>query len=189
MQTPNATTKYTSGRCTNLVLVGFLLLTLLVPILAVLVEDNFTRFSEELARNPSAFALGGVFWLLFLTMMIAAVRASYLTEIECTPEVCRFRLPHVNAWDFFRRPFALRTGEIPYSMISGVEKRRERLRKWGLTCSAVCLIIRGQPLRTFVRGGVGDHAWIEAIARDVAARAHVSLVDRGTAPSMWAPWR
>ena len=74
------------------------------------------------------------------------------------------------AWDFFRRLFALRTGEIAYSMIRSVEKRREAI-KWGQTCIAVCLIVRDQPLRTFVRGGVGDHQWLEAFARDIASRA------------------
>jgi hypothetical protein len=103
--------------------------------------------------------------------MAAAMRANYLMVITCDPQVCRYRLPHVTAWDFFRRPFALRTGEIAYSMIRGVETRREAI-NWGHTCSAVCLIVRDQPLRTFVRGAVGDHQWVEAIARDIASRAH-----------------
>jgi len=188
MHTATGTKRYTSSRRTTLVLVGFLLVTLLVPILAVFVEDNFTRFSEELARNPTAFALGGVFLLLFLTIMIAAVRANHLMLITCCPEACRYRLPQVTTWDFFRRPFALRTGKISYSIITGVEKRRELI-KWGLTCTAVCLIVRDQPLQTFVRGGVGDHQWVESFARDIAARANVSLVNRGIVRSMWVDWR
>lgn len=183
------TTRYTSSRRTTLVLVGFLLLTLLVPSFALIDEDNVRRTSDLFARdNWLALALGSAFWLLFLAMMIAGVRATYLMVIECGSELCRYRLPHVNAWDFLRRPFALRTGEMPYSMIAGVEKRRETIR-WGATCSAVCLAIRDQPLRTFVRSGVGDHEWVDAFARDIAARAHVSLVDRGTVSSMFAPWR
>jgi hypothetical protein len=182
-------TRYTSSRRTSLVLAAALLFTLVAPFLVLIDEDGVRRFSEEFARNRLGFVLGGVFWLVFLAIMIAGVRLNYLMVITCGPEACRYRLPHASTWDFFRRPFALRTGEIPYSMISGVEKRRESLRKWGLTCSAVCLIVRDQPLRTFVRGGVGDHQWVEAFARDIAARAHVPLVDRGTAPSMWAPWR
>jgi hypothetical protein len=130
------------------------------------------RVSEQFARgNWLAFALGGVFWLIFLTMMIAAVRANYLMVIACGPKVCRYRLPHVSAWDFLRRPFALRTGEISYSMIEGVEKRRETIRRGRSNCSAVCLAVRDQPLRTFVRSGVSDHEWVEAFARDIAARA------------------
>src|SRR5262245_180750 len=93
--------------------------------------------------------------------MIAAVRANYLMVITCGEQACSYRLPQVTAWDFFRRPFALRSGEIPYPMIIGVEKRREAI-KWGQTCTAVCLIIRDEPLRTFVRGAVGDHQWVEA---------------------------
>jgi hypothetical protein len=183
------TTRYTSSRRTTVVLAAVLLFTLVAPFLVLIDEDGVRRISEEFARNRLGFAAGGIFWLVLLTIIIAGVRANYLMVITCGPEACRYRLPHVSTEDFFRRPFALRTGEIPYSMISGVEKRREKLRKRGLTCSAVCLIIRDQPLRTFVRGGVGDHQWVETFARDIAARAHVPLVDRGTAPSMWAPWR
>jgi hypothetical protein len=188
MDAATGNTRYTSSRRTTVVLAAALLLTFVAPFLLLIDEDGIRRVSEEFARNRLAFALGGAFWLVFLTIMIAAVRANYLMVITCCPQACRYRLPHVTAWDFCRRPFALRSGEIPYSMIIGVEKRREAI-KWGQTCSAVCLIVRDQPLRTFVRGGVGDHGWVEAFARDVAARAHVSLIDRGTVPSMFAPWR
>jgi hypothetical protein len=182
------TTTYTSSRHTTLVLAGFLLLTLVAPFLVLFDEDGLRRISAEFARNRLAFALGGVFWLVFLTVMIAGVRTNYLMVISCGPEACRYRLPHVSMWEFVARPFALRSGEIPYSMIIGVERRREAVR-WGQTCCAVCLIVRDQPLRTFVRGGVGDHQWVETFARDIAARAHVSLVDRGTVPSVFTPWR
>jgi hypothetical protein len=181
-------TRYRSGRRTTLILLAFVLFTFLVPIFALIEEDGLRHMSEEFARNRLAFALGVLFWLMFLTIMIAAARANYLLVITCDPRACSYRLPHVSAWDFFRRPFALRTGEIPYSMITGVATRREAI-KWRQSCSAVCLIFRDQPLRTFVRGGVGDHQWVEAFARDIAARAHVPLVDRGTVPSMWVPWR
>jgi hypothetical protein len=184
-----ADTTYTSSRRTTLVLLGFLLFTLVVPFLPLIDEGGALRYSEEFARNPAGFVACGIFWLVFSTIMVAAARANYLMVITCGPQGCRYRLPQTTTWDFFRRPFALRTGEIPYSSITGVEKRREKLRKWGLTCSAVCLIVRDQPLRTFVRGGVEDHHWVEAFARDIAARAHVSVVDRGTAPSIWEPWR
>jgi hypothetical protein len=181
-------TKYTSGRRATLVLLGFLLFTLLVPIFALIEEDGVRRMSEQFARNRLVFSVGVAFWLVFSTIMAAAMRANYLIVITCGPQVCRYRLPHVTAWDFFRRPFALRTGEIAYSMIRGVETRREAI-KWGRTCSAVCLIVRDQPLRTFVRGAVGDHQWVEAFARDIASRANATLVDRGTVSSMFTPWR
>jgi hypothetical protein len=182
-------TRYTSSRRTTVVLAAVLLLTLVAPFLVLIDEDGVRHVSQEFARNRLGFAAGGVFWLVFLTIVIAGVRANYLMVITCGPQACRYRLPpHVTVWDFFRRPFALCTGEIPYSMIRAVEKRREAI-KWGQTCTAVRLIVRDQPLPMFVRGGVGDHQWVEAFARDIAARAGVSLVDRGTVPSMWAPWR
>src|SRR5438046_2022256 len=105
------TTRYTSTRRTTVVLTASLLLTLVAPFLILIDEDGARRISEEFARNRLAFALGGVFWLVFLTIMVAAVRANYLSVITCGPEVCRYRLPHVTVWEFFTRPFALRTGE------------------------------------------------------------------------------
>jgi len=183
-----ATTRYRSSRRTTLVLAGFLLFALAVPFLILIDEDGPARIRAELARDRFVFVASVVFWLVFAAIMIAAVRASHLMAIECGPEVCRYRLPQATTWDFFRRPFALRTGEIPYSMIIGVEKRRELI-KWGQTCTAVCLVVRDRPLHTFVRGGVRDDQWVEEFARDIAARAHVSLVDRGTASAMWVPWR
>jgi hypothetical protein len=136
------TTTYTSSRRTTLVLAAALLFTLAVPLLPFIDEDGARRISEDFARHPLAFVLGTGFWLAFAAIMIAAFRANYLMLITCGPQSCRYRLPHVKAWDFFRRPFALRTGEIPYSMISGVEKRREKLRKWGQTCLRfACLLV------------------------------------------------
>jgi hypothetical protein len=183
------TTTYTSSRRTTVVLGAALLFTLVAPFLVLIDADGVRRMSDEFARNWLGVVLGGVFWLVFSTIMIAAVRANHLIVFTCGPQAFTYRLqPHVTAWDFFRRPFALRTGEILYSMISGVEKRREAI-KWGLTCTAVCLIVRDQPLPMFVRGGVGDHQWAEALARDIASRAHVSLVDRGKVQSISTPWR
>jgi hypothetical protein len=188
MDAATATTTYTSSRRTTRVLAAVLLFTLVVPLLVLIDEDGPRRISEEFARYPKRSALAGAFWSLFLTIVIAGVRANYLMTITCDLQACRYRLPHITAWEFFRRPFALRSGKIPYAMISGVEKRREGI-KWGQTCSAVCLIVDDQPVRTFVRGGVGDHEWVEDFARDISARARVILVDRGTVSSMWAPWR
>jgi hypothetical protein len=182
------TTKYTSSRRTSLIMAVATLFTLAVPFLVLLDEDGASRYSEQFARSPVGSIAGGIFWLVFSAIMVAAPRANGLMQITCGPKACTYKLPQVTAWDFFKQPFALRAGEIPYSLISGVEKRREKLRKWGLTCSAVCLMVRDQPPRTFVRGGVGDHQWVEAFARDIAARANVALVDRGTASSIWAPW-
>jgi hypothetical protein len=164
-----------------------LLLTLALPLI-ILIDGNRARISDELARGTwLTIVAAAAFWLLLLTLMRAAVRAAYLMHITCGSETCSYRLPHVDLWEFIVRPFALCTGELSYSMIAGVEKRREAIR-WGQACFAVRLIVAGQPPSTFVRAGVGDHQWVEAFARDIAARAQVSLVDRGLVRSMFAPW-
>jgi hypothetical protein len=49
MHTVAGTTRYTSSRRTTLVLVGFLLLTLLVPSFALIDEDNVRRTSDLFA--------------------------------------------------------------------------------------------------------------------------------------------
>ena len=171
--TAPAETVYRPGARTTWMLHAILLMWLLASLAL-----PFSLPADGTGKRWLLAAPGAAFGLLMALVTYAGAWRMRQSNIQMSPQSFTYALAPNTFW---RNPFSMNSGTVRYDAIKGVETRQEWIKGKGVKAwyTSVYLVRDGVARETFARSGVGDRAWIEAFAKDVANRAGVALVERG----------